>query len=68
MNAAPPLAPTPAPTVTIQQLAKAFQAWNHGVRTTPEKFLTADECALMGIDEMSGSQADYFFQLLKDIA
>ena len=44
---------TAAPiTVTLEQMAKAFEAWENGCRATPSQYLTADECAAAdGVDD-----------------
>lgn len=54
----------PSRVVTVEALAKAFQAWNHGVRTQPVEYLTQAEADALGVDELSAGQATYFFQLL----
>jgi hypothetical protein len=50
--------------VTLQQLALAFEAWEHGFRAEPTKFLTLDECAALSVDQVSADRAAYMLELL----
>lgn len=52
---------TPVP---VETLAKAFEAWENGFRADPGNFLSADECAALGVSEISANRASYFAQLL----
>ena len=51
-------------TVTMEQMAQAFEAWENGFRAAPEKFLTAAECAALNVSEVSADRAAYFRELL----
>lgn len=56
---------TPAPmTVTLEQMAQAFEAWEHGFRAEPLKYLTAEECAAANVSTLSADRAAYFRELL----
>ena len=51
-------------TVTLEQMAKAFEAWENGFRADPSKFLTAEECAALDVSPLSADRASYFRELL----
>lgn len=51
-------------TVTTEQLAKAFEAWENGFRAEPSKFLTAEECAAAEVSALSADRAAYLMALL----
>jgi len=51
-------------TVTLEQLAQAFEAWENGYRAEPSKFLTAEECATAEVSTLSADRAAYFHELL----
>lgn len=51
--------------ITLTSLATAFEAWNNGVRTAPSDFRTVEECAEMGVSQLSMEQAVYFMSLLQ---
>lgn len=53
-----------AVTVTVEQMAKAFEAWENGFRAEPTKYLTADECAAAEVSQLSADRAVYFRELL----
>ncbi len=56
---------TAAPiTVTLEQMAKAFEAWENGCRATPSQYLTADECAAADVSTLSANRAAYYRELL----
>lgn len=51
-------------TVSLKQMAQAFEAWENGFRADPTKFLTAEETAALGVSEVSADRAAYFHELL----
>jgi hypothetical protein len=51
-------------TVTLEQMAQAFEAWENGFRADPSKFLTYEECAALNVSTMSADRAAYFRELL----
>lgn len=51
-------------TVTLEQMAQAFEAWENGFRADPTKFLTAEECAAANVSTLSADRAAYFRELL----
>ena len=56
---------TAAPmTVTLEQMAQAFEAWENGFRAEPSKYLTAEECAASNVSTLSADRAAYFRELL----
>jgi hypothetical protein len=66
--------PNPAPTeqrpalnamtVTLEQMAQAFEAWENGFRAEPSKYMTAEECAAANVSTLSADRAAYFRELL----
>jgi hypothetical protein len=50
--------------VSIEQMAKAFEAWENGYRADPQKFMTADEVAAGEVSQLSADRAAYFHELL----
>lgn len=50
--------------VNIEQMAKAFEAWENGYRAEPQKFMTADEMASAEVSQLSADRAAYFHELL----
>lgn len=50
--------------VSIEQMAKAFEAWENGYRADPQKFMTADEVAAAEVSQLSADRAAYFRELL----
>jgi hypothetical protein len=54
--------------VTLEQMAKAFEAWENGFRAEPSKFLTAEECAAAEVSTLSADRAAYFRELLAHAA
>jgi len=53
-------------TVTVQQMAQAFEAWENGYRATPGEYMTPEQCAQAQVSELSANRASYFAQLLRD--
>ena len=53
-----------AMTVTLEQMAQAFEAWENGFRAEPSKYLTAEECAAANVSTLSAARAAYFRELL----
>jgi hypothetical protein len=51
-------------TVTLEQMAQAFEAWENGFRAEPSKYLTAEECAAANVSALSADRAAYFRELL----
>lgn len=51
-------------TVTLQQMAKAFEAWENGYRAEPSKYMTDEECAAANVSQLSADRAAYFSELL----
>lgn len=51
-------------TTTIEQTAKAFEAWENGFRADPQKFMTADEVATAEVSQLSADRAAYLHELL----
>jgi hypothetical protein len=51
-------------TVTLAQMAKAFEAWENGFRAEPSKYMTAEECAAANVSTLSADRAAYFRELL----
>lgn len=51
-------------TVTLEQMAQAFEAWENGYRADPTNFLTAEECAASNVSTLSADRAAYFRELL----
>ena len=54
-------------TVTLGQMAQAFEAWEDGFRAMPENFLTHEQCALVGVSELSANRAEHFYSLLTQV-
>lgn len=54
--------------LTLQQIAEAFERWEQGFRTQPEKFLTPAECAAMNVNQLSADRAVYFCEMLKPVS
>lgn len=54
--------------ISIEQMAKAFQAWENGYRAEPQKFMTADEMAGAEVSQLSADRAAYFHELLSTAA
>lgn len=50
--------------VTLEQVAQAFEAWENGFRADPAKFLTAEECAALNVSTLAADRASYFRELL----
>jgi hypothetical protein len=50
--------------VTLEQMAQAFEAWENGFRAEPSKYLTAEECAAANVSALSADRAAYFRELL----
>jgi hypothetical protein len=50
--------------VNIEQMAKAFEAWENGYRAEPQNFMTADEMAAAEVSQLSADRATYFHELL----
>jgi hypothetical protein len=50
--------------VTLEQIAQAFTAWENGFRAEPSKYLTAEECAAANVSTLSADRAAYFRELL----
>lgn len=50
--------------VTLEQMAKAFEAWENGFRADPSAYLTAEECAALEVSAVSADRAAYFQELL----
>lgn len=50
--------------VNIEQMAKAFEAWENGYRADPQKFMTAEEVAAAEVSQLSADRAAYFHELL----
>lgn len=67
--------PNPAPTeqrtapnamtVTLEQMAQAFESREKGFRAEPSKYLTAEECAAANVSTLSADRAAYFRELLE---
>ena len=51
-------------TATLEQMAKAFEAWENGFRADPSKYLTAEEAATAEVSTLSADRAAYFNELL----
>lgn len=51
-------------TVTLTQMAQAFEAWENGFRADPSKYLTVEECAAANVSTLSADRAAYFSALL----
>ncbi len=51
-------------TVTLEQMAQAFEAWENGFRAEPSNYLTAEECAAANVSALSADRAAYFRELL----
>lgn len=59
--------PVPKPKtirVSIEQMAKAFEAWENGYRAEPQKFMSAEEVAAAEVSQLSADRAAYFHELL----
>lgn len=52
-------------TATLEDMAKAFEAWENGYRAEPAKYLTPEETAAAGVSDLSASRAAYFMGLLQ---
>lgn len=52
---------------TIEQLAKAFELWENGYRAEPQTFRSPEECAALGVSQLSAERATYFAELLKQV-
>ena len=57
---------TPMP-VSLEKLAKAFEAWERDFRAAPTKFMTADECAAAQVSQLSAGRAAHFASLLAQV-
>jgi len=55
-------------TVTIHQLAQAFEAWENGFRADPSKYMTTEECAAANVSTISADRAAYLMGLIEAIA
>jgi hypothetical protein len=51
--------------VTLEQMARAFEAWENGFRAEPAKYMTAEECAAANVSKLSADRATYFRELLE---
>jgi hypothetical protein len=51
-------------TVSLEQMAQAFEAWENGFRADPTKYLSAAECAAANVSELSADRAAYLCELL----
>ena len=54
-------------TVTLGQIAQAFESWEDGLRAMPENFLTHEQCALASVSELSANRAEHFYSLLTQV-
>jgi len=55
-------------TVTfIKYCAKVFEAWEKDFRVQPEQYLTHEQCAEMGVSELSADRAAYFCKLWEEL-
>ena len=65
------LAPTPTvciPFPRVGHLAQAFEAWETAYRADVDaNFLTTEECAQLGVSELSATRAAYFHTLLSKV-
>lgn len=50
---------------SIENMAKAFEAWENNLRADPGKFMTAEEVAAAGVSQLSADRAAYFCSLLE---
>lgn len=55
------------PVTFIQCCAKVFEAWEADYRTQPETYLTHEQCAEMGVSELSADRAAYFCKLWEEL-
>lgn len=52
-------------TVTVQQLARAFEAWENEFREDPSSFLTPEECAALEVATLSDQRAIYLAAIMR---
>lgn len=52
---------------SIEELARAFEAWETGYRIHPEKFRSQEQIVLLGVSQVSKERAEYFFGLLNGL-
>lgn len=52
--------------IDLQELAVAFQKWEVDYRVNPEEYMTTEEIAQSGVEEISVLRAEYLLQLLKE--
>ena len=52
--------------IDLQELAVAFQKWEADYQVNPEEYMTVDEIAQSGVEEISVLRAEYLLQLLKE--
>jgi len=50
--------------ISLEHLAKAFEAWENDFRINPSNYLTEEQCALAQVSEVSAARAAYFQELL----
>ena len=51
---------------TIEQFAKAFEAWENDYRTNPQEYMTPEQALELGVSELSAQRASYFYQLMQE--
>lgn len=54
-------------TLTLKQMALAFEAWEKGFRVDPSRYLTAKECAAADVSKLAADRAAYFMELLSSV-
>jgi hypothetical protein len=50
--------------VTIEQMAKAFEAWENYFRADMSRYMTTEECAASNVSRLSADRAAYFMEIL----
>ncbi len=53
-------------TIPVEHLAKAFEAWETSYRNEPTSFKSPEDCAKLGVSQVSMERAEYFHQLLQE--
>jgi hypothetical protein len=49
---------------SLEQMARAFEAWESDFRANPQEFMSGGACAAAGVSELSANRAAYFYELL----
>lgn len=55
-------------TVTLEQMAVAFEKWENDYRANPTTYMTTEQMAETGVSDLSADRAAHFYALLTDDA